>query len=71
MYQPEMGDALIRCLYRIKRAHLKPMTQVLEELLVIGLKATASAEICCVCRKEGNNDCLNCYLKKEAVYDQV
>jgi len=66
MYQPAMKEETVRTIYRIKRAYHKPMTNVLEELLSMGLKSADKVSICSVCQAEGNNtDCSDCHLSSE------
>ena len=66
MYQPAIKEATVRTLYRIKRAHGKPMTSVLEELLSMGIKSADKVRICTVCQNEGNNaDCSDCHLSNK------
>ena len=68
MYQPVMKEDTVRTLYRIKRAYRTPMTRVLEDLLVEGLRAADVVKVCGVCQSEGNNaDCSNCYFGKEGI----
>lgn len=68
MYQPAMKEDTVRTLYRIKRAYQKPMTRVLEDLLVEGLRAADALKVCSVCQNEGNNtDCSSCYFGKEEI----
>jgi len=66
MYQPEIKDGVVMGLYRMKRASRKPMTHILDEVIVRGLKSIDSGRVCFICRYEGNNqDCRKCYLNKE------
>ncbi len=62
MYQPLISEEAVRTLYRVKRAYHRPMTQLLEEFVVVGLKSTSRMPVCSVCQSEGNNtDCQSCY----------
>ena len=64
MYQPVLTDRVIRCLYRMKRAYHRPMTEILEELITIGFDFSNGKEVCTACEKESNNtDCVECYFR--------
>jgi hypothetical protein len=72
VYQPAIKDDAIRTLYRIKRAYKRPMTEVLEDVLTAGLRASDSVKVCSICQQEGNNtDCSSCYFGKEGSYERV
>ena len=65
MYQPSISEDAVRTLYRVKRAYHRPMTQLLEEFVVEGLRGASRVPVCSVCQREGNNtDCGSCYLGK-------
>jgi len=66
MYQPKIKDDAIMCLYRVKRTLRKPMTHILDEVIMKGLYFIDSERVCFICRHEGNDqECRKCYLNKE------
>lgn len=60
MYQPAMQEETIMTLYRMKRAYKKPMTILLQELLVQAVKTINREEVCNKCRQEQNTSCEQC-----------
>ncbi|MCP4649626.1 MAG: hypothetical protein GY853_06045 [PVC group bacterium] len=66
MYQPMIKDNAVKTLYRVKRAYQKPMTKILDELLILGLIRADKVRVCSVCQEDGNNgDCSHCYFNNE------
>ena len=62
MYQPSISEGAVRALYRVKRAYQRPMTELLEEFVVKGLRSASRVSVCSVCQSEGNNtNCNGCY----------
>jgi hypothetical protein len=62
MYQPLISEDAVRSLYRVKRAYHRPMTQLLEEFVVEGLRGASRVSVCSACQSECNNtDCNGCY----------
>jgi len=63
MYQPSISEGSVRALYRVKRAYQRPMTELLEDFVIEGLRNVRRVSVCSVCQSEGNNtDCHRCYL---------
>lgn len=61
MYSPELSVRMVKTLYRLKRAWNKPMTAVIEQLLIQSLATVDKKPVCEICSKEKNNSCEGCY----------
>jgi len=62
MYSPVLSESMIKTLYRLKRAKNRPMTAVVEKLLLRSIAYIEKDPVCEICMRENNNDCGNCYL---------
>jgi len=67
VYNPELREIAVKTLYRLKRALKKPMTEILDEMLMQSLKAFDRGSVCRVCVDEKNNQCEECYLSERRV----
>lgn len=61
MYSPVLSDTMIKTLYRLKQVQGKPMTVVVEKLLLRSMASLDKQPVCEKCASENNNDCRNCY----------
>ncbi len=61
MYSPDLSEGMVKTLYRLKRAWNKPMTAVMEQLLIQSLAKVDKKQVCEICSKEKNNSCEGCY----------
>ncbi len=61
MYSPILSETMIKTLYRLKQAQGRPMTVVVEKLLLRSIASMDKDPICEKCSSENNNDCRNCY----------
>ncbi len=61
MYSPVLSEPMIKTLYRLKQAQGRPMTVVVEKLLLRSMASVDKKPVCEVCVKENNNDCKGCY----------
>jgi hypothetical protein len=61
MYSPVLSETMIKTLYRLKQAQGKPMTVVVEKLLMRSIASIDKEPVCKKCASENNNDCRNCY----------
>ena len=64
MYSPALSESMIKTLYRLKRTQHRPMTVVLESLLLEAMAAVDKKSVCEVCVKENNNDCGGCHFTR-------
>ncbi|MFH1678816.1 MAG: hypothetical protein ABH914_04275 [Candidatus Omnitrophota bacterium] len=62
MYSPVLSEPMIKTLYRLKQAQGKPMTVVVEKLLMRSIASVDKGPVCEMCLRENNKDCRNCYL---------
>lgn len=68
MYSPVLSESMVKTLYRLKRAQDKPMTVVVEKLILRSIASIDKKPVCEICVRENNNNCGNCYfscIKKE------
>ena len=61
MYSPVLSEPMIKTLYRLKQAQGRPMTVVVEKLLMRSIASVDKEPVCEKCTSENNNDCRNCY----------
>lgn len=61
MYSPVLSETMIKTLYRLKQAQGRPMTVVVEKLLLRSMASLDKGPVCEKCISESNNDCRNCY----------
>lgn len=61
MYSPVLSETMIKTLYRLKQSQGKPMTVVVEKMLLRSIASVDKGPICEKCASENNNDCRNCY----------
>jgi len=61
MYSPDLSERMVKTLYRLKRVWNKPMTAVMEQLLIQSLATVDKKQVCEICSKEKNNSCEGCY----------
>ncbi|MFH1691767.1 MAG: hypothetical protein ABIC68_04275 [Candidatus Omnitrophota bacterium] len=64
MYSPVLSELMVRTLYRLKRVQGKPMTVVVEKLLLRSITSIDQKPVCEICVKENNNDCGSCYFSR-------
>lgn len=64
MYSPVLGEKMVRTLYRLKCSLAKPMTKVVENLLLGSIDSLDKGPVCVVCTQRNNNDCGNCYFSR-------
>jgi len=62
MYSPVLSETMVKTLYRLKQTQGKPMTVVVEKLVLRSMASMDKGPICEKCASENNNDCRNCYL---------
>lgn len=70
MYSPELSARMVKTLYRLKRAWNKPMTTVIELLLIQSLATIDKKPVCEICRKEKNNSCEGCYFNGQQLSER-
>ncbi len=61
MYSPVLSETMIKTLYRLKQVQGRPMTVVVEKLLLRSMASLDKQPVCEKCTSENNNDCRNCY----------
>ena len=61
MYSPVLSDSMIKTLYRLKQAQGRPMTVVVEKLLMRSIASIDKGPVCEKCTNENNNECRSCY----------
>jgi len=61
MYSPVLSETMVKTLYRLKQAESRPMTVVVEKLLMCSIASIDKAPVCQRCANENNNDCRDCY----------
>lgn len=61
MYSPVLRESIVKTLYRLKREQDKPMTVVVERLLLRSIASIDKKPVCEICVRENNNDCGSCY----------
>lgn len=61
MYSPVLRESMVKTLYRLKREQDKPMTVVVERLLLRSIASIDKKPVCEICVRENNNDCGSCY----------
>lgn len=61
MYSPVLSETMVKTLYRLKQAQSRPMTAVVEKLLMRSIASIDKAPVCEQCTTQNNNDCRNCY----------
>lgn len=69
MYSPALRETMVKTLYRLKKTQGRPMTVVVDNLLLRSIACVDKQPVCEMCMRENNNDCGNCYFscnKREA-----
>ena len=61
MYSPVLSETMVKTLYRLKCSQDRPMTVVVENLLMRSIASIDKGPVCEKCASENNNDCRNCY----------
>ena len=61
MYSPVLSESMVKTLYRLKQMQGKPMTVVVDNLLLRSIASVDKKPVCEMCVRENNNDCGNCY----------
>jgi len=61
MYSPMLSETMVKTLYRLKCSQDRPMTVVVEKLLMRSIASVDKEPVCDKCTSENNNDCRNCY----------
>ena len=61
MYSPVLSETMVKTLYRLKCSQDRPMTVVVEQLLLRSIASIDKGPVCERCSKENNNECGNCY----------
>ena len=61
MYSPVLSETMVKTLYRLKCSQDRPMTVVVEKLLMRSIASIDKRPVCEKCTSENNNDCRNCY----------
>jgi len=61
MYNPVLSETMVKTLYRLKCSQDRPMTVVVEKLLMHSIASIDKGPVCEKCTSENNNDCRNCY----------
>jgi len=56
-----LSESMVKTLYRLKRAQYRPMTVVVEKLLLCSIASIDKKPICEICVRENNNECGSCY----------
>lgn len=67
MYSPVLSEVMVKTLYRLKQTQRKPMTVMVEELLLRALADLDKELVCEVCVKANNNDCKSCYFSRNSI----
>ena len=62
MYSPVLSETMVKTLYRLKCSQDRPMTVVVEKMLMRSIASIDKGPVCEKCTRENNNDCRNCYL---------
>jgi hypothetical protein len=52
MYSPGLSEKMVKTLYRLKRVWNKPMTAVMDQLLIQSLATVDKKQVCEICSKE-------------------
>lgn len=65
MYSPTLSEKVVKTLYRLKRSCNRPITRIVEELIVKSLNTIENVPVCETCIKEKNKECESCYLAGE------
>ena len=61
MYSPMLSESMVKTLYRLKQTQGRPMTVVVDNLLLRSIACVDKKPVCEICVRENNNDCRNCY----------
>jgi hypothetical protein len=61
MYSPVLSETMVKTLYRLKCSQARPMTVVVEKLLMRSIASIDKGPVCEKCTSANNNDCRNCY----------
>lgn len=61
MYSPVLSETMVKTLYRLKQVQDRPMTVVVEKLILRSIASMDKRPVCDKCASENNNDCRNCY----------
>lgn len=61
MYSPVLRETMVKTLYRLKQTQRRPMTVVVDNLLLRSIACVDKQPVCEMCVRENNNDCGNCY----------
>ncbi len=61
MYSPVLSETMVKTLYRLKCSQDRPMTVVVEKLLMRSIASIDKGPVCEKCTSGNNNDCRNCY----------
>jgi len=61
MYSPVLSETMVKTLYRLKQSQGRPMTVVVEKMLMRSIASIDKGPVCEKCTSENNNDCRNCY----------
>lgn len=61
MYSPVLSETMVKTLYRLKCSQDRPMTVVVEKLILRSIASIDKGPVCEKCTNENNNDCRNCY----------
>ena len=64
MYSPVLSESMVKTLYRLKQMQGKPMTVIVEKLLLFSIASVDKKPVCEICVRENNNDCGNCYFSR-------
>lgn len=60
MYSPALSETMVKTLYRLKQVQGRPMTVVVEKLLLRSMASMDKGPVCEKCASENNNDCRLC-----------
>ena len=61
MYSPMLSETMVKTLYRLKSIQDRPMTVVVEKLILRSIASIDKRPVCEKCTSENNNDCGSCY----------
>lgn len=61
MYSPVLSERMVKTLYRLKCSQDRPMTVVVDNLLLNSIESIDKGPVCEKCTSENNNDCRSCY----------
>ena len=61
MYSPVLSETMVKTLYRLKCSQDRPMTVVVDNLLLNSIASIEKGPVCEKCTSANNNDCRNCY----------